>query len=123
MQIIALPDDIIAPCSEGQWWIVRAISGEPVAFACIKKARNQREPAGYLCRAGVMVKHRGQGLQRRLIRVREAHAKAQGWHSVVADTFDNPHSGNSLIACGFRLYEPPEPWAREGANYWKKVIT
>jgi GNAT superfamily N-acetyltransferase len=76
----------------------------------------------YLCRAGVLPAHRGQGLQKRLIRARIQVAKEKGMNWLVTDTNDNPASGNSLIACGFKLFEPTVPWAANGAIYWRMKL-
>lgn len=113
-------DNPYTPPAEGAWWIAYA-HGEPAGFAGIVKS-HQRERAGYLCRAGVLPKFRGHGLQQRLIRIRLKYAKAQGWIVVVTDTNKNPPSSNSLINCGFRLYEPEYPWGYDTALYWRKQL-
>jgi GNAT superfamily N-acetyltransferase len=77
---------------------------------------------GYLCRAGVLESHRGRGLQKRLIRVRERKARKLGWTHVVTDTYENPASANSLIKCGFRSYLPRNPWGAKGVAYWIKRL-
>ena len=64
---------------------------------------------GYLYRAGVMPEHRGKGLKCRMIRVREAQARRNGYVACVTDVTDNIPSANSLIKCGYKLYRPSEP--------------
>jgi len=49
-------------------------------------------------------------------------AKEKGMNWLVTDTNDNPASGNSLIACGFKLFEPTVPWAAKGAIYWRMKL-
>lgn len=121
LQKECLPGDEPLDARKGDWWVAE-MDGEPVAFACLRPDRS--DPAtGYLARAGVLPKARGQGLQKRLIRVREARAKALGMKVVVTDTANfNVASSNSLIACGYKLYQPANRWGFADANYWKKVI-
>lgn len=105
--------------NNGAWWI--AYAGTEAAGYC--GIRQGTAPGrGYLCRAGVLPKFRGQGLQKALIRVRVAYARKQGWTCVVTDTHDNPASANSLIACGFRLYRPEVRWSFDSSLYLKKDL-
>lgn len=106
--------------SEGHWWV--AYDGDqPVAFAGLAPSKST-PGAGYLCRAGVLPSHRGQGLQRRLLEARERKARALSMPALVTDTFDNPHSSNNLIKAGFRMYEPQAPYGRLGTCYWRKPL-
>lgn len=114
------PADAEPEWGAGTWWIVQT-DGVFVAFSGIQRSR-QWSDAGYLVRAGVLPRARGQGLQRRLVRAREHFAKQQGWRWLVTATLGNPASANTLIASGFRLYEPTTPWLAEGALYWRKRI-
>jgi GNAT superfamily N-acetyltransferase len=117
LQALCLPEDTPAVVEKGEWWL--AYDGEDaIGFACL--ARSQSKPNhGYLARAGVAPSHRGLGLQKRLIRVRLARAKAHGWDGCVSDTRDNPASANSLIACGFRCYEPATAYGYDNTIYWR----
>lgn len=117
LQRQALPWDAPIGTDEGWWWI--AYEGDhPVAFAGVYRSA-QFYDCAYLCRAGVIESAQGHGLQKRLIRARIRKARALGMCWVVTDTFENPASGNSLIRCGFRLYQPTRPWGAEGVNYWR----
>lgn len=100
----------------GHWWLVWC-GDECVGYAGITPSKRW-QGTGYLCRAAVHRAARGHGLQRRLIRVRLAFAKRQGWSHCITDTTDNPISSNNLIECGFRLYEPRTPWAFKHSLYW-----
>lgn len=104
----------------GHWWLVTH-DGQPVAFALLVPS-SYGPGVGYLKRAGVVSDHRGHGLQRRLIRVRELRARRNGWHLIVTDTTENPASANTLIACGYRLFEPEVRWAWPHSLYWKKEL-
>lgn len=121
LQLATLEHDVPMVTRTGWWWV--AYEGDlPVAFAGMTQSVRWAD-AGYMCRAGVVRSHRGQGLQKRLIRVRERKARLLAWNWLVTDTFNNPPSGNSLIACGFRLFAPTKPWGLEGAAYWRKRLT
>jgi GNAT superfamily N-acetyltransferase len=63
--------------------------------------------------------HRGQGVQKRLIRARIRQARALGWNWLITDTYLNPASANSLIATGFKMYEPSQPWGAKQTLYWR----
>lgn len=121
MQRECLPGDVPLPPSTGYWWIAYTDTGVPAAF-CSLKASVRWEQTGYLSRAGVLPGHRGKGLQKRLIRVRIRWAKRIGWQWLLSDTSDNPASANSLIACGFRLYEPRDPYGLRTSIYWRKRL-
>lgn len=117
LQALCLPGDVPANVDEGWWWI--AYDGdEAVGFAAMVPSAKWLR-VGYLNRAGVAPSHRGRGLQKRLIRVRVAHARRLGYDWLVTDTTDNLPSANSLIAAGFRLFKPSEPWAWRHSLYWR----
>jgi len=104
----------------GYWWLTW-LADECVGYAGLRASRQWAE-TGYLCRAAVAPKHRGNGLQKRMIRARLAHAKRIGWTHCVTDTVENPASSNSLIATGFKLYEPAKPWAFKNSLYWIRKL-
>lgn len=115
-------DDAAPPLTDNQgvWWMAYH-EDAPVAYAAIRQSSTSID-GGYLSRAGVMPLYRGNGLQKLLIRRRLAYAKTQGWRWVATDTNNNPISGNSLIACGFKLYTPTNLWSFDTANYWRKYL-
>jgi hypothetical protein len=120
LQLTILPSDEPLPTDVGYWWI--AYEGElAVAFASLKRTI-QWSDAGYLSRSGVLISHRGQGLQKRLLQVRQRKAKSLGWKWLVTDTLLNPPSANSLISRGFRMFDPTNPWGIEATTYWRKEI-
>jgi GNAT superfamily N-acetyltransferase len=120
LQRLTLPSDSPCTLAGAMWWLVYDGS-QPVAFAGLRRSA-QFCDAGYLCRAGVAASHRGQGLQRRLIQVRENQARKSGWKWLLTDTYCNPPSANNLIARGFKQYTPSVPWAAEAATYWLKKL-
>lgn len=120
LQLAILPCDKPAPTHVGWWWIV--YDGPlPVGFCGLYQSVKWRD-AGYLCRSGVMPEYRGRGLQKRLIRLRERKAREAGMTWLVTDTYENPPSSNSLIACGYKTYQPETPWGADGVTYWRKSL-
>jgi GNAT superfamily N-acetyltransferase len=117
---LLFPVDHQPDFTAGTWFL--ALSGnELVGFAGF-----QLEPswpgAAYLCRAGVMPQFTGRGLQRRLIRVRERAARAQGLTRSFTTTYENPASANNLIREGYSTYLPAVPWGAPGTIYWRKTL-
>jgi GNAT superfamily N-acetyltransferase len=110
----------IVDTSDGWWWI----------------AYHKRLPAAYLGaivstyypdtlyfkRVGVLAEHRGNSLQRRLMRVLELHARRSGFAAMVSDTTDNVPSANNFIAADWKLFEPEFPWAFSNTLYWRKDL-
>jgi GNAT superfamily N-acetyltransferase len=121
LQRKTLPEDVPYKPDHGHWWIAYDESGKPVGFGGLVRSI-QFSDTGYLCRAGVLGGYTGHGLQKRLIEVRLRKAKELGWNWLITDTTDNPASSNSLINCGFKLYEPSSPWAFKNSLYWKRKI-
>lgn len=107
----------------GHWWLAFATdASRDIAGFCGLTSTYGDPTLGYLKRAGVTLPHRGQGLQRRFVRVREAKARKLGMRSIITDTSDNPSSANNLIACGYRIYRPEEPWGFNHTIYWTKDL-
>jgi GNAT superfamily N-acetyltransferase len=106
----------------GWSWI--AYDGREVAGFChlVHTEGATRDTLAYLKRAGLRLPHRGQGLQRRFVRVREALARRAGFKACVSDTTDNPSSANNLIKCGYKIYTPQQPWGFNNTIYWYKEL-
>ena len=115
-------DSAAAPrFDRGSWWV--AYQGtEAVAFAGVVPSTHARN-SGYFCRVGVVRKHQGHALQRRLMRAIETDARRSGWDSVVSDTTDNSISANNFIARGYLLYNPESPWGWSNTLYWRKWLS
>jgi len=110
------PYDDMYDFEQGYWWV--AYCGiTPVGFAGIVPSARWRK-TGYMCRAGVCKMFRGKGLQKRLIKARILQAKRLKWTHIITDTTNNIPSANSLISCGFKLYDPLYPWACADSIYW-----
>lgn len=120
LQIEILPDDTPLDPRDGAWWVLYD-GTDPVAFAAIRPSR-QWVNGMYLSRSGVVTGYRGQGLQKRLISVRERFARREGAEWLITDTTQNPASANNLADRGFRMYEPSAPWGNRYTLYWRKKV-
>lgn len=118
LQEACLPGDWPRDFSRDVVWIGCDPAGNDVAFCAVRLLDDGQ---WYLSRAGVVPEARGHGLQRRMIRLRVRHARklTPGCMLITDTTYDNLASANSLMACGFRLYEPGERWAFESGLYWR----
>jgi GNAT superfamily N-acetyltransferase len=78
---------------------------------------------GYYKRAAVLPEFRGRGIQRELMAVREAKARAAtDWTCLVSDCdIKNVASANNLFNAGFRLCEVDKPWQPDSL-FWKKDL-
>lgn len=122
MQREVLPTDEPRELDGDLWWLAIA-DGRPVGFAAMRILPSEGGVIAYLSRAGVLRCARGRGIQKRLIRARVRHAARLGATVVVTDTTENPASANSLIAVGFRMYEPQRAWAMPQSLYWIRTLT
>jgi len=121
LQKACLPADKIYPITKGYWYVAYTQDGEAAGFAGIVPSARWSDTM-YLCRAGVVLAHRGRGLQKKFIKARVRKAKALGMNWVISDTHQNPASANSLIATGFKMFDPSQPWGFKTALYWKYRI-
>ena len=117
LQKKCLPYDKPYDTNHGYWWIATQ-DGVDCAFAGLVCSPWWSD-CGYLIRCGVVPDMRGQGLQKKFIRVRIRQAKALKMNWVITSTFDNPASANSLIACGFKMFNPTKPWMAKNTSYWR----
>ena len=106
--------------AEGHWWI--AWKGDsPAGFAGLRISSTP--DTGYLHRVGVLPWARGNGLQVKFIRAREAKARELGLKRMVSDTTANIPSANSLIRAGYHLFSPITKWAfGDDSLYWEKAL-
>ena len=112
-------DETLDP-AKGWWWLV-SDDESPVAFAAMTGVPSWPGSA-YMARCGVLRKYRGQGLQRRLLTIRERKARELGLQRVITTTYNNPPSANNLIARGFITYEPQRRWGASDTIYWMKAL-
>ena len=120
---ICFPSDHPPVLENSLWWVVWR-GKEPVGYAGVRVCEHGPNVGlGFLSRAGVVAKHRGRGLQKRLIRAREAEARALGLKEIVTYVAHwNCPSINSLAACGYRHYRPETKWGGKEAVYLRKRL-
>lgn len=120
---LAFFPDATQPAPESIWWV--AVRGEDEIAAFASARILEEDGSLFMNSAGVLLEHRGQGLQKRLIRARCRWAKRHApTKAVVTYTVtSNARSANSLIGCGFRQYVPAVPWfAGDDCVYWVKKL-
>jgi len=120
---ICFPTDHRIDLADSIWWIVWR-GKQAVAYAGLRPCQNACNTGlGFLCRVGVIPQHRGKGLQKRLISVRERQARRMGLTQLVTYCVPwNPPSINSLISCGYKTYRPETPWGGGGSIYFRKTL-
>jgi GNAT superfamily N-acetyltransferase len=121
---ICFPDDDRINPANSLWWI--AWHGkQPVAYAGLRLCRDpQNLGFAFLCRVGVIPEHRGRGLQKRLIRVRENAARKLAVTELITYCVPwNCPSINSLVSCGYKFYRPGTKWGGAGSVYLRKPLT
>jgi GNAT superfamily N-acetyltransferase len=121
VQRACLPHDRPLRSDDGYWWLAWAEDGTVAGFASMHPSVRWLG-TGFLSRAGVVLHCQGFGLQKRLIRARERYARRLGWEWLVSDTTENPASSNSLISCGFKIYDPTWPYRVKETIYWRKKL-
>ena len=110
----------MADFAHGYWWIASE-DGKEAGFIGYVPSTHYAKTA-YFYRVGVLPKYRGMGLQRRMMLVMERHARLMQYRAIVTDTMENIPSANNIIACGYKLFAPAEPWGHAGALYWRKQL-
>jgi GNAT superfamily N-acetyltransferase len=113
------PDAAVPKWAEGDRWAWLAHNGvdRPVAFLTMIPSIYKN--GLYFERVGVAPKHRGNGLQMRLMRhmVRRAR-RLPKYAFIVSDTTGNVHSANCFVRSGWLMFIPESPWAFESTLYW-----
>jgi RimJ/RimL family protein N-acetyltransferase len=119
---ICFPGDYRITTEGALWWVVWC-GEQPVGYAGLRPCMaDVNRGIGFFNRAGVVAEHRGNGLQKRLIRAREAGARALGLREVVTYVASwNCASINSLIACGYKTYSPAVKWAGRSVYLFKSL--
>ena len=120
LQKECLPLDTVLSPKNGWWWMAY-FDGRLAGFAAMLQS-SKTPQAAYLARAGTLEAFRGRGLQKKLIRERLKFAKDLGLTQAITDTTDNVASANALIATGFRMFEPDDPWGSPNTLYWRKAF-
>ena len=118
-RLMVLDSEVFAGCDNEfkinrDWWVL--VHKNKIIAYC---GSAYSEGICIFVRAWVQKKHRGKGLQKKMIDLRMKAAK--GCKAVITYTIPtNYPSANSLISKGFKLYEPSYKWAGKDVLYWKK---
>lgn len=130
MDAICFPLDAPATFAGAEWLI--GWDGEtPAAYCAWKTVEHDGVAVGFHYRGGVLPAYRGLGLQRQMVRLREARMRAQGLTAAVTYTdADGAASMRSLIAEGYRPYAPTTTTTlsglgrlgRVGFVHWRKGL-
>jgi GNAT superfamily N-acetyltransferase len=119
------------PYSPGARWLIGWDGETPACFCAGKPVEHDGVAVGFHYRAGVMPGSRGQGLQRRMLHLREAEMRAQGLKKAVTYTdADGAASMRNLIAEGYRPYVPTPTTTLSGVGrlgrvgfvHWDKTL-
>jgi ribosomal protein S18 acetylase RimI-like enzyme len=133
MDVVCFPLDTPAEFA-GANWFIGWHGDRPAAYCAWKIVEHDGPhdgPVGFHYRAGVMPDWRGKGLQREMVRLREAEMREQGLRKAVTYTdADGAASMRNLIAEGYRPYVPtpvttlsgPGRLGRVGFVHWEKRL-
>ena len=114
-------DDFDENVERNAAWLIR--NHTAVIGFCMARPLSSDPATLFLSRAGLISKARGKGLQKRMIRVRVAYARKNGFKKVITYVHrDNIQSAVNLEKCRFRLYAPAEDWAGKNFLYFMMVI-
>ena len=129
MDVVCFPIDTPAEFAGANWFI--GWDGDRPAAYCAWKIVDHDEPVGFHYRGGVMPDWRGRGLQRQMLRLREAEMREQGIARAVTYTdADGAASMRNLIAEGYRPYVPTPTTTLSGVGrvgrvgfvHWEKRL-
>jgi len=130
MDRICFPIDV-PPGIAGAEWVIGWDGETPAAYCAWKTIEHDGLPVGFHYRGGVLPDYRGHGLQRQMLRLREARMREQGLRAAVTYTdADGAASMRNLIAEGYRPYAPTATTilsglgrlGRVGFVHWKKAL-
>ncbi|MCW5735613.1 MAG: GNAT family N-acetyltransferase [Enhydrobacter sp.] len=119
------------PSIEGVEWTIGWDGKTPAAYCAWKTVQQEDLQAGFHYRGGVLPEYRGHGLQRRMLRLREAEMRERGLTAAVTYTdADGAASMRNLIAEGYRPYAPTPTttlsglgrFGRVGFVHWRKTL-
>lgn len=113
------PADIWCGLESTVAWVVW-YDKQPIGFCLMDITSDE---FGYYTRAGILKKHWGNGLHKRMILVREKFARQFGYKRIVTYTLtNNIQSIANLQKRGYLIYEPKRKYAGENFLYWEKHL-
>lgn len=130
MDRICFPVDTPAVFA-GARWQIGWDGGAPACYCAWKPVEHDGATVGFLYRGGVLPAYRGRGLQREMVRRREAEMRGQGIGvSVTYTDADGAASMTNLIAEDYRPYAPTPSTTlsglgrlgRVGFVHWRKRL-
>jgi ribosomal protein S18 acetylase RimI-like enzyme len=119
------------PTITGAEWYIGWDGSRPAAYCAWKTVVHDGVPVGFHYRGGVLAEYRGHGLQRQMLRLREARMRARGLKAAATYTdADGAASMRNLIAEGYRPYAPTPTTTlsglgrlgRVGFVHWRKSL-
>jgi GNAT superfamily N-acetyltransferase len=114
--------DVAPPSADHTWWLCM-VDGKVAGYCGMSVFKDEKGLCAFLSRSGVLREFRGRGLQKRMIRVREAEARRRCCvYALTYTARSNLASANNLIRCGYSLYEAAYPWGVKGALYFTKRV-
>jgi ribosomal protein S18 acetylase RimI-like enzyme len=130
MDLVCFPVDTPAVIS-GSRWLIGWDGSRPAAYCGWQIVEHDGVPVGFHYRGGVLPGYRGHGLQRQMLRLREAEMRDRGLTTAVTYTdADGAASMRNLIAEGYRPYVPTPTTTlsglgrlgRVGFVHWQKRL-
>jgi RimJ/RimL family protein N-acetyltransferase len=120
-QLITLDFKVFSGCGNEfhenrDWWVIT--SGNQIIAYC---GCSFSESVCIFVRAWVHKDYRGQGLQKKMIKLRLKSAFGCNV-AVTYTTIDNYPSANNLISQGFRLFSPQYAYAGRNMLYFQKEL-
>ena len=119
-ELILLLNKEIFPCDDLEidkyttGWVIWK-DKKPVGFCTMRLLDHK---IAYMDRAGILKEHRGKGLHKKLLRVRESYARRQGYKQMITYTVsDNFDSLFTLVRHGYHKYDPEYAYAGKSCHY------
>ena len=124
---IVLLNTEIFPCDpleidqKSRGWLVYH-QNNPIGFCTMRMLEDK---IAFMDRGGILDEHRGKGIHKRLIKVRERYARAHGSEVIITYVMeDNYASLFTLVRHGYKMYEPDYAYAGvKGVIYLQKDIS
>jgi GNAT superfamily N-acetyltransferase len=113
------PECISSPLRDTFWlFVYYKDPSNIIAYSALDM--NRKKDYYFLARSGVDEEHRGNGIQKYMIRSRIEYAKTISNKQIMTYTHpENIASMNSLISCDFRIFKPKYRFAGKNMIYWQ----
>jgi predicted GNAT family acetyltransferase len=112
---VIILNNLIFPCDplevdeRSRAWIVKNSKGEPSGFCTMRMLDDK---IAFMDRGGILDEHRGKGIHKKLIKVRERYARSQGYKTVITYVMaDNYASLFTLVRQDYKMYTPDYAYA------------